>query len=96
MSPNPAPESLYITQITALYHPAHYGHQTTNSRVSSLLAPRGGDERLFSQAKLHGNAESSGSCLFSTQLTVVANVRNVALLKLETHDTDDRSDTCDA
>ena len=53
-------------------------------------------KRLFSQAKLHRNAESSGSYLFSAQLTVVANVRNVALLKLETHDTDDRSDTCDA
>ena len=45
------------------------------------------EKRLFSRAKLHWNAES---CLFSTQLTVTANVRNVALLKLG------RSDTCDA
>ena len=110
--PNPAPESLNVTQITGLCHPLITLHITVtkqpkfkvaSSSLSSLLDPTplpthppGGDERakkktvkkrLFSRAKLHWNAES---CLFSTQLTVTANVRNVALLKLGT------SDTCDA
>ena len=110
--PNLAPESLYATQITGLYHPLITLHITVTEQpkikvasrsLSSLLAPTplpthtpGGDERakkktvekrLFSRAKLHWNAES---CLFSTQLTVTANVRNVPLLKLG------RSDTCDA
>ena len=58
MSPNPAPESLYITQITALYHPAHYGDQTTNSRLSSLLVPEVAmsekrKKRLFSIRRLN-------------------------------------------
>ena len=110
--PNPAPESLNVTQITGLCHPLITLHITVtkqpkfkvaSSSLSSLLDPTplpthppGGDERakkktvkkrLFSRVKLHWNAES---CLFSTQLTVTANVRNVALLKCG------RSNTCDA
>ena len=59
MTPNPAPENLYVTQIAALYHPLITLHITVteqpkfkvaNSRLSSLLAPPpppppGGDER---------------------------------------------------
>ena len=114
ITPNPAPESLYVTQITGLYHPLITLHITVTEqpkiKVASraVVCPRSSPpspsphtpqvamseqrkktvkKRLFSRAKVHWNAES---CLFSTQLTVTANVRNVTLLKFG------RSDTCDA